>query len=104
MNRTYKPSYADNSSNAHKALAAEIVTRMLNLLQNSPETSSAGIIGLRVDALKKGSVVVDMTAVGSEASLPLSSIESGINNHITNGNLSVLDVFGSVTVIGMLCF
>ena len=73
----------------------------MTLLRNSPETSGASITGAKVTAMRSGSVVVDMTIASSGATLPLSSIESSINNGIASGNLSSLSASGTVTVQGM---
>ena len=73
----------------------------MTLLRNSPETSGASITGAKVTSMRSGSVVVDMTIASSGATLPLSSVESSINNGITKGNLSSLGASGTVTVQGI---
>ena len=107
LNRVYIADYADNSSLAYKGLAAEIESEMLELLQSSNETSNSSIFGVRVTALRNGSVLADMTVAGGAPSLSVSSVQSAVNNGIANGNLSPLDATGSVTVEGIIfcyCF
>ena len=101
MDKTYIADYADNTSSAYKELAEEIEEKVLILLQSRPETSNASITGAKVKAMTNGSVLVDMTIASSDATLPLSSVESSINNGIASGNLSSLGASGTVTVQGM---
>ena len=82
-------------------MAAEIEGEVKTLLQNSPETSSAGITGVKVTALRNGSVIADMTIASSGATLPVSSVQSSINNGISNGDLASLGASGTISVQGM---
>ena len=100
LDKTYIADYADNTSSAYKELAEEIEEKVLILLQSRPETSNASITGAKVKAMTNGSVLVDMTIASSGATLPLSSIESSINNGIASGNLSSLSASGTITVQG----
>ena len=100
MNKVYIDDYSDSSSVAYKGLAAEIESEMLELLQNSNETSNSSIFGVRVTALRNGSVLADMTVAGGAPTLSVSSVQNAVNNGIADGNLSLLDATGSITVEG----
>ena len=82
-------------------MAAEIEEEVKTLLQNSPETSSAGITGVKVTVLRNGSVIADMTIASSGTTLPVSSVQSSINNGISNGDLASLGASGTISVQGM---
>ena len=107
LNKVYIADYSDKSSMAFKEVAAIIESRINELLQSSFETSNSDIFGVRVTVLRSGSVLADITVASGASILPVSSVQSAVNNGISNGNLSLLDASGSVTVKGTLfcyCF
>ena len=98
----YLSDYADPSSSAYKALAAEVQSDMLSFFQSSNETS--GITGVKVTALRNGSVLADMTVASKETSLSGTSIKDSVNNGIADGDLESLGASGTVEVQGILSF
>ena len=94
----YLSDYADPSSSAYKALAAEIQSDMLSFFQSSNETS--GITGVKVTALRNGSVLADMTIASQLGTLSASTVANSVNNGIANGNLASLGATGTIQVQG----
>ena len=74
---------------------------MLATLQKANETSNSSIIGVKVTALRNGTVLADMI-VGSKAeNLSASSVKRGVDDGITNGDLAALNATGTVEVQGI---
>ena len=101
MNRVYRSDYADSSSSAFIELAAEIESEMFSLLLNSNETSNSTINGVKVTALRNGSVLADMIIASNTKNLSASLVESAVNKGIADGNLTSLGATGTVEVQGM---
>ena len=74
---------------------------MLSFLQSSNETSNSDITGVKVTALRNGSVVADMTVASSSGTLSASTVGNSVNNGIANGNLASLGATGTIQVEGM---
>ena len=101
LNKTYLADYANDSSKEFRALAIEIELEMLATLQKANETSNSSIIGVKVTALRNGTVLADMI-VGSKAeNLSASSVKRGVDDGITNGDLAALNATGTVEVQGI---
>ena len=100
FNITYNPDYADPNSLAFKTTAARIETEMLTVLQTRSETSSSDINGVKVTAMRPGSVVADLIVSSGSPSFQASDLQDAINNAITEGNFSSISAFGSVEVYG----
>ena len=81
-------------------MAAEIELDVKALLQSSPGTPNSGI-GVKVTALRNGSVVADMIIASHINTLSLSSVENSVNNGIADGNLSSLGAIGTVKAQGI---
>ena len=101
MDKTYIADYDNLLSPTAGALKDEIESEVKALLQNSLETSNAGINAVKVTNLTNGSVVADMIIASSESTLLMSTLERTINDGIANGNLSSLSAIGTVTVQGI---
>ena len=101
LNKTYLADYANDSSKEFRELAIEIESEMLATLQKANETSNFSIIGVKVTALRNGTVLADMI-VGSKAeNLSASSVKRGVDDGITNGDLAALNATGTVEVQGI---
>ena len=101
LNRVYLTDYGDPSSMAYKALAEEIQSTMLAFLQKSNETSSSDIYGVKVTSFGNGSVIANMTVASNSTTLSTSSVQNGINVGIAGGNLSSLNVTGTIQAQGI---
>ena len=86
---------------AYKALAEEIQSTMLAFLQKSNETSSSDIYGVKVTSFGNGSVIANMTVASNSTTLSTSSVQNGINVGIAGGNLSSLNVTGTIQAQGI---
>ena len=100
LNQVYLSDYADPSSMAYNALAAEIQTLILAFLQSSSETSNSGIFGVTVTSLTNGSVIANMTVASTSETISASSVENTINVGIANGTFSSLGATGTVQAQG----
>ena len=89
---------------AFKALAEEVQSTMLALLQNSNETANSDIYGVKVISFGNGSVIANMTVASNVGTLSTNSVQNSINVGIANGNLSSLAATGTVQAQGMQNF
>ena len=79
-------------------MAAEIESAMLTFFQGREEIWASNITGVKVRALKEGSVIVDMTIASNDEILEVRSIESSVNDGIAKGKLAMIDASVGATI------